>query len=274
MIDNRPAIYDPTADSYIFTDTDELVTGYAEGGAVKGYKEGGRKKETAFQKRQREQAERQAAAQRRVEQQMEAERQAKLAANQQRMQRAQQEGRGRTVSEGRGYNTNAARARTALQGLTYASGDEMEAALREGANALTEMRLPTLAGYYGIKDDINEGLERYATDNPGEALLFEGGGAALTGFVPGMQGATAARLAALASRYPTRSALARLGAESVAYGVGAADRPEYIPYSVAEQAIPAAMMYGGLRAGGAGIRKGGELITRKKRGGLAVKRKK
>lgn len=42
------------------------------GGAVKGYQNGGRVGETAFQRRQREQAERQAAAARRVQQQMEA----------------------------------------------------------------------------------------------------------------------------------------------------------------------------------------------------------
>lgn len=261
-IDGREAIYDPTADSYIFTDTNEFVTGYKRGGAVKGYKEGGDVGETAFQKRQRERAERQAAASRRVQQQMEAERQQKLAANQRNIERAQAEGRGRTVSEGRGYNTNAARARTGLQGLTFGSGDEMEAALREGASALTEGRLPTLAGYYGVKDDINEGLERYATDNPGEALLFEGGGAALTGFIPGAQGATAARLAALASRYPTRAALARLGAESAAYGVGTADRVSDIPRSVIEEGLLASLVYGGTRAGGAGIRKAGEFVTR------------
>ena len=276
VIDGRVTDIDSVTGQRIFLDTGEPVPGLKRGGAVKGYQNGGRVGETAFQRRQREQQERQAAAARRVQQQMEADRQRRLAANQRNVERARAAGRGQTVSEGRGYDTNAARARTALQGLTLASGDEAEAALREGMNALTEMRLPTLAGYYGIKDDINRGLERYAADNPGEALLFEGGGAALTGLIPGAQGATAARLAALASRYPTRAALARLGAESAAYGAGAADRPSDVPRSVAEEGVLASLMYGGARVGGAGVRKGAEFATRaskrKARGGLAVKK--
>lgn len=269
IIDGRITDIDPVTGQRIFLDTGEPVQGFKRGGAVRGYQEGGRVGETAFQRRQREQQERQAAAARRVQQQMEADRQRRLAANQRNIERARAAGRGQTVSEGRGYNTNAARARTALQGLTLAFGDEAEAALREGVNALTEMRLPTLAGYYGIKDDINRGLERYAADNPGEALLFEGGGAALIGLIPGAQGATATRLAALASRYPTRAALARLGAESAAYGVGAADRPSDVPRSVAEEGVLASLMYGGARVGGAGVRKGAEFATRASNRGAA-----
>ncbi len=241
---------------------EEEVVGMQRGGAVKGYQEGGRVDETAFQKRQREQAERQAAAARRVEQQMGAERQAKLAANQQRVQQAQQAGRGRTVSEGRGYNTNAARARTAAQGLLLASADEIEAGLRAGGRGIMEGRLPSLAEYYGIKDEINRGLDRYSTDMPGEAASLEIAGAVLPSLIPGTQGVTGPRLAQLAARYPGRAGAARVGAESIAYGVGSADRPADIPRSVVEEGLIGAGMYGGIRAAGAGARKGSELLGR------------
>ncbi len=217
---------------------------------------------TSFSARQRAQQERNTSSQRRTEQRLEEKRKKRSKANEARVAKARAQGRGQTKGEGRGYNTNAARARAVAQGLLLASADEIEAGLRAGGRGLMEGRLPSLAEYYGIKDEINRGLDRYRTDMPGEAIGLEVAGAVLPTLIPGTQGATGSRLAALAARYPGRTAAARIGAESTAYGVGAADRPADIPRSVVEEGLLAAGMYGGIRAGGAAARKGGELLGR------------
>ena len=99
VVENRDAVYDPVAKAYIFVDTGEIARkAMQRGGMVQGYQEGGRVGETAFQRRQREQQERYAGASRRAEQQMEAQRQATIAANQRNVERAQQQGRGRTAA--------------------------------------------------------------------------------------------------------------------------------------------------------------------------------
>lgn len=102
--------------------------------------------------------------------------------------------------------------RTALQGATYSHADEIEAFVRS--------LLPESLGggeYRQIKDELTQKLTAYKEQNPGEALTYEIAGALvpsiLTMFIPGMQGASAARLATIG------------GGESLAAYIGQLDKP-------------------------------------------------
>lgn len=62
---------------------------------------------------------------------------------------------------------------------------------------------------------------------------------------PGAQGATGARLAQLAAKYPMRSALARGAADAAVYGAGVSEDIRGIPRSIADEAVFALPMYAG-----------------------------
>jgi hypothetical protein len=102
--------------------------------------------------------------------------------------------------------------RATLQGATYSHADEVEAFIRS--------LLPESLGggeYRQIKDELTQKLTAYKKQNPGEALTYEIAGALVpsiaTMFIPGMQGASLARLATIG------------GGESLASYIGQLDRP-------------------------------------------------
>lgn len=263
MIDGREAIYDPTAKAHIFTDTQEFVdtTPMKRGGAVKGYENGGRVGETAFQRRQREQQERYATAARRVEQQMEAERQRKLAANQRNIERARAEGRGRAVSAAPSVSAPPEAdyipglARATVEGAFFGFNDEMEGAVR----AIPALFTGGFGGYGDAYGDevarIREQQALFREQNPEEYLGAVMLGSVAPAVVPGGQALTAARLASLAARAPgvgraanfavrgaspssrrfaTRE-LPEIVGGSMLYGAGVAPSVEDIPQSVADE---------------------------------------
>ena len=74
------------------------------------------------------------------------------------------------------------RTRTAFQGLTFGTADEIEARARS---------LATGRPYSEVLDEIRGGLKAYKEARPGEALGFEIGGALLPALLPGGQGSLA-----------------------------------------------------------------------------------
>jgi hypothetical protein len=77
----------------------------------------------------------------------------------------------------------------------------------------------------------------------------------LTGFVPGAQGATAARMAQLAARSPKAARAASVAADTALYGAGTADSVRDIPRSVRDEALFAVPMYGGAEGVRLGVKR-------------------
>lgn len=95
----------------------------------------------------------------------------------------------------------------------------------------------------------------YEDANPIESLLYEGGGAMLTGLIPGAQGATAARMAQLAARSPKAARAAAVAADTALYGAGTAESVRDIPRSIRDEALFAVPMYGGAEGVRLGVKK-------------------
>mgnify|MGYP007049611517 CR=1 FL=1 len=151
--------------------------------------------------------------------------------------------------------------RSVAKGATFAFGDEIEALGR----MLLTGRL-TRAQYQAQVDRIRAQQKAYEAANP-ESIGYEIGGAFLPALIPGMQGATAARVGSLAAKVPgvaratslaaksPRAAeLGRIGAESLAYGVGAADSLRQAPASVGQEAAFGYGLYAAPRVARAGYR--------------------
>jgi len=145
------------------------------------------------------------------------------------------------------------RTRAVGQGVTFGFGDEIEGGIRALGGAISEGDLMALRRKYIKERDLVRAQQRaYEEANPIESLLLEGGGAMLTGFVPGAQGATAARMAQLAARSPKAARAASVAADTALYGAGTADSVRDIPRSIRDEALFAVPMYGaaeGVRAG-------------------------
>jgi hypothetical protein len=156
--------------------------------------------------------------------------------------------------------------RSVVKGATYAFGDEIEGL---GRMLLSGQLSP--AAYQAQVSRIRAQQKAYEDANP-ESIGYEIGGAFLPSLIPGMQGATAARVTSLAAKVPgvTRAMslaaktsprareLGRVGAESLAYGVGSADSMRQAPASIGQEAAFGYGMYGlprGVRAGYRAVRK-------------------
>jgi hypothetical protein len=158
----------------------------------------------------------------------------------------------------RGYNRGGTalrdRARSVAKGAMFASNDEIEGGIRALGSALSEGDLSSLRQkYLQERDMIRAQQKAYEDAHPIENLLYEGGGAMLTSLVPGMQGATAARMAQIAARSPKAARAAAVAADAALYGAGAAESVRDIPRSIRDEAVLAVPMYGGVEGVSAGI---------------------
>ena len=150
--------------------------------------------------------------------------------------------------------------RSVVKGATFAFGDEIEGL---GRMVLTGRITPE--EYQNQVNRIRAQQAAYEQANPLESVGYEMGGAFLPALVPGGQGIAGARMASLAAkapgvaravsfavRNPRAAELARIGAESAAYGVGEADSMRQAPTTVGEEAAFGYGMYAvprGIRAG-------------------------
>jgi hypothetical protein len=158
----------------------------------------------------------------------------------------------------KGYNRGGTalrdRARSVAKGAMFASNDEIEGGIRALGSALSEGDLSSLRQkYLQERDMIRSQQKAYEDAHPIENLLYEGGGAMLTSLVPGMQGATAARMAQIAARSPKAARAAAVAADAALYGAGAAESVRDIPRSIRDEAVLAVPMYGGVEGVSAGI---------------------
>lgn len=145
------------------------------------------------------------------------------------------------------------RARSVGQGVAFGFGDEIEGGVRALGSAISEGDLMNLRRkYLQERDMIRAQQQAYENANPVESLLYEGGGAMLTGLIPGAQGATAARMAQLAARSPKLARAAGVAADTALYGAGTAESVRDIPRSIRDEALFAVPMYGGAE----GVRSG------------------
>jgi len=149
--------------------------------------------------------------------------------------------------------------RSIVKGATFAFGDEIEGL---GRMLLSGQISPE--AYQQQVDRIRAQQAAYEEANP-ESFAYEMGGAFLPALIPGGQGVAGARMASLAAkapgvaraasfavRNPRAAELARIGAESAAYGVGEADSMRQAPETVGEEAAFGYGMYAvprGIRAG-------------------------
>lgn len=156
--------------------------------------------------------------------------------------------------------------RSVVKGATFAFGDEIE-----GLGRMVMSGRLTPAEYQAQVNRIRKQQKAYEDANP-ESIGYEIGGAFLPSLIPGMQGATAARLTTLATKAPGAARaisfaaktsprareLSRIGAESLAYGVGSADSMRQAPSSIGQEAAFGYGLYGlprGVRAGYRAVRK-------------------
>jgi hypothetical protein len=158
----------------------------------------------------------------------------------------------------KGYNRGGTalrdRARSVAKGAMFASNDEIEGGIRALGSALSEGDLSSLRQkYLQERDMIRAQQKAYEDAHPIENLLYEGGGAMLTGLIPGAQGATAARMAQIAARSPKAARAAAVAADAALYGAGAAESVRDIPRSIRDEAVLAVPMYGGVEGVSAGI---------------------
>lgn len=138
------------------------------------------------------------------------------------------------------------RARSVGQGVTFGFGDEIEGGVRALGRSISEGDLSSLRQkYLRERDMIRAQQKAYEDANPLESLAYEGGGAMLTGLIPGMQGATAARVAQIAARSPKLARAAAMAGETALYGAGTAESVRDIPRSIRDEALFAVPMYGG-----------------------------
>jgi hypothetical protein len=156
----------------------------------------------------------------------------------------------------KGYNRGGTalrdRARSVGQGVTFGFGDEIEGGIRALGSALREGDLSSLRQKYLQERDMVRAQQKAYEDANPEAILYETGGAMLTGLIPGAQGATGARLAQLAARYPKLARAGSVAADTALYGAGTAESVRDIPRSIRDEALSAVPMYGaaeGVRAG-------------------------
>jgi hypothetical protein len=159
-----------------------------------------------------------------------------------------------------GYNRGGTalrdRARSVGQGVTFGFGDELEGGVRALGRAIREGDLMALRQkYLQERDMVRAQQKAYEDANPIESLLYEGGGAMLTGLVPGAQGATAARMAQLAARSPKAARAAAVAADTALYGAGSAESVRDIPRSIRDEALFAVPMYGGAEGVRMGVKK-------------------
>lgn len=148
------------------------------------------------------------------------------------------------------------RARSVGQGVTFGFGDEIEGGVRALSSAISEGDLMALRRkYLQERDMIRAQQKAYEDANPIESLLYEGGGAMLTGLIPGAQGATAARMAQLAARSPKAARAAAVAADTALYGAGTAESVRDIPRSIRDEALFAVPMYGGAEGVRLGVKK-------------------
>lgn len=161
------------------------------------------------------------------------------------------------------------RARSVGQGVTFGFGDEIEGGIRALGSALSEGDLMNLRRkYLQERNMIRAQQKAYEDANPIESLLYEGGGAMLTGLIPGAQGATAARMAQLAARSPKLARAAGVAADTALYGAGTAESVRDIPRSIRDEALFAVPMYGAAE----GVRSGARFGVKKYRARKGKKR--
>jgi len=135
------------------------------------------------------------------------------------------------------------RVRTAAQGLTFGTSDEIEARARS---------LFTGRPYDEVLAEIRGGLEAYREDRPGQALAYEIGGAALPALA-------AAPFTGGASAAPTLLRMGGVGAlqgSAYAFGTGeggAVDRLARVPGGAAGGAIGGAVVGAATRAAGGAL---------------------
>jgi hypothetical protein len=137
-------------------------------------------------------------------------------------------------------------------GLTFAHNDEIEAALLA---ALERTRGGDFSDTYRNEvDRIRAEQAAYEAAHPTTAFIGEMGGGLATAAIPGMQGVSAARLAAMspARRLVYEGALS--AGQGALYGAGAAEDIQGIPESMATEGVKGAAFYGGLRGGISGAK--------------------
>lgn len=226
LIDGRAVDRDPSTGEMIFLDTGEPVPGFADGGPVM--------RSSAYDAMTRAAPSKAKAPVMRSSAYDDIGRAAQGKAPARRRPSGQKPSRTAPQTQAPTFGD---RARSVAKGATFAFNDEIEAGLRAAAQM-------DFSEYERAVAQIRAQQAAYEEANPMESLAYEMGGSMLPAFIPGAQGATGARLAMLASKYPRAARLAPVLAESAAYGIGAADSMRDIPRSVVEEGLPSLAMYG------------------------------
>jgi len=146
------------------------------------------------------------------------------------------------------------------KGALFGFGDEAEAAVRSVlAGDLLMRNYPTRAA------KIRDEMRQYEEAHPYEALAYEAGGMLVPAVIPGGQGASAARLAALAARNPRLTQAGLAVGQGALYGAGTADSVADIPRSMAEEGVLGGVGYGVMGVAGKGLKKGAKAVRRRRR---------
>ena len=135
-------------------------------------------------------------------------------------------------------------ARSVAKGATFAFNDELEGLARMVMSGQLSRE-----AYQREVNRIRALQQAYEDANPLQSMGYEMAGAFLPALIPGGQGASAGRLAALAAKYPRAATLGKVGAESALYGAGSANSMRDIPRAMGEEAAFGFGMYGAGEAG-------------------------
>ena len=168
------------------------------------------------------------------------------------------------------------RVRATVKGMTFASGDEIEARLRALAQG-------NPSAYDSEVARIRREMKAYEEANPWPALGYEAAGAVIPSLLPGVG---AARMAQLATRAPRLARYAPEIAMGAAYGAGKAENMADMPRNMLEEGVLAALGYGLANKAGqyvkAGYGKAKQAVSKfgvkkpakqYKKGGFTVKRR-
>ena len=165
----------------------------------------------------------------------------------------------RKYGEG-GEVTAGDRLRQVGKGALFGFGDEAEAAVRSVlAGDLLMRNYPTRAA------KIRDEMRQYEEAHPYEALAYEAGGMLIPAVIPGVQGASATRLAALTARNPLLTQAGLAVGQGALYGAGTADSVADIPRSMVEEGVVGGLGYGVMNVAGKGLTKGVEAVRRRRR---------
>lgn len=152
--------------------------------------------------------------------------------------------------------------RAAASGATFSWNDELEAQLRALASSDPN-------AYENIVRDIRAQQAAFQKTDPRTAFASEFVGGVASGFIPGLQGLSAARVARMGPKARAAYELSLAGGQGALSGLGRSQPGVDAAVSVPQDALTGTVGYGVMNATGRGLRAGYNRLPLSVKGKLA-----